>query len=283
MKGISIVDSHVHFWNPAELRYTWLDGLPALNRAFLPTEFAEADKVSNVIKLIFVEAGCESTQSQAEVDWVCGLAKNEPRLKGIVAHAPLEKGENARAELDALASRPLVKGVRRSLQGESDAEFCLRPNFLVGTKLLADFGFTFDLCVRHDQLRQAAELVQHIPQVTFVLDHFGKPDVRGKNPHQWATDLKALAAVPNVVCKISGLTTEADWSNWKPTDLEIYFQRTLELFGFDRVLFGGDWPVATQATSYEHWIETVHEMVSFASEADRLKLFQTNAERIYCV
>jgi L-fuconolactonase len=283
MNGFSIVDSHVHFWNPATLRYSWLDGLPALNRAFLPAAFAEASKAANVTKLIFVEAGCESAQSSAEVDWVCSVAKDEPRLKGIVAHAPLENGEKARAQLEMLASRPQVKGVRRSLQGECDFGFCLRREFISGTRLLAEFGFTLDLCVRHDQLRDVAELVRRVPQVNFVLDHFGKPDVRSKNPQRWAMDLEALAKLPNIVCKISGLATEADWNNWKPVDLKFYFERALEVFDFDRVLFGGDWPVATLATCYERWIETVQEMVSSASNADRVKLFQTNAERIYRV
>ena len=169
------------------------------------------------------------------------------------------------------------------MQGERDLEFCLLPDFVTGVELLAEFGFTFDLCVRHEQLRSVAELVRRVPQVTFVLDHFGKPDVRSKQAGPWATDLKALAALPNVVCKISGLTTEADWNHWQPADLKFYFGWTLECFGFDRVLFGGDWPVATLATSYERWVETVQDFVSFASDADQIKLFQTNAERIYRV
>ena len=86
-----------------------------------------------------------------------------------------------------------------------------------------------------------------------------------------------------MVCKFSGLTTEADWTRWQPADLEFYFKQTLECFGFDRILFGGDWPVATLATSYERWLETVRAFFSSASEADQIKLFQTNAERIYHV
>jgi L-fuconolactonase len=117
----------------------------------------------------------------------------------------------------------------------------------------------------------------------FVLDHFGKPDVRGKKTEPWAADLKLLAAMPNVVCKISGLTTEADWKTWQPADLKFYFEHTLECFGFDRILFGGDWPVATLATSYVRWLETVREFFSFATKVDQAKLFQTNAERIYRV
>jgi L-fuconolactonase len=95
--------------------------------------------------------------------------------------------------------------------------------------------------------------------------------------------LKALAALPNVVCKISGLTTEADRGNWQSTELKFYFEHALECFGFNRLMFGSDWPMATLATTYERWIETVQELFSFATEADQIKLFQTNAERIYRV
>jgi L-fuconolactonase len=270
-------------WNPAQFRYAWLDELPALNRAFLPADFAVASAGVNVNKLIYVESCCEPTQSLAEVDWVAGLAKAEPRLQGIIAQAPLEQGEAARSELEKLASRPLVKGVRGNLQGEQDLALCLRSEFIGGIQLLADFGFTFDLCVRHEQLHIAAELARRVPQVAFVLDHFGKPDVRSKQTGSWAADLKALAARPNVACKISGLTTEADWNHWQPSDLKFYFGWALECFGFDRVLFGGDWPVATLATSYERWVQTIQDFLSFARDVDQIKLFQTNAERIYRV
>jgi L-fuconolactonase len=283
MSASSIVDSHVHLWNPAQFRYAWLDGLPALNRAFLPADFSSVSANANVRKMIFVECGCEPTQSLAEVNWISNLAECEQRLKGIVAHAPLETGETVRDNLKKLAANPLVKGIRRNLQGELDTEFCLQPEFLTGVKLLAEFGYTFDLCIRHDQLPMAAKLVRRAPRVTFVLDHFGKPDVSAKKAEPWATNLKMLAALSNVVCKISGLTTEADWKNWQPDDLKCYFETVVEVFGFDRILFGGDWPVATLATSYDRWVETVRENLLFASETDLAKLFQTNAERIYRV
>ncbi len=281
MNALPLVDAHVHLWDPAQLRYAWLDGLPALNRPFLPEDFAAASAGFNVTKMIFVEAGCESAQSLAEVDWVTRLAKNEPRLRGIIAHAPLEKGAAVQAELIALATRTLVKGIRRLLQSEPETDFCLRPDFVAGVKLLANFGFTFDLCIRHDQLRGVAKLVEFVPEVTFILDHFGKPDVRGKQTEPWATDFKTLAAFPNVVCKLSGLTTEADWNHWQSDDLKFYVEHTLDTFGFDRILFGSDWPVSTLATTYPRWVETIFDMTSFASPAERTKLFQTNAERIY--
>ncbi len=281
MKTTGIVDSHVHFWNPQNLRYAWLDDLPELNRAFLPETFSQASAGEDVAKMVFVECGRESTESLLEADWVSGLAKTEPRLCAIVAHASLECGLAARAELELLVERPLVKGVRRLLQSEPEADFCLRGDFLAGVKLLAEFRYTFDLCIRHDQLRSVAELVRRVPEVNFVLDHFGKPPVRDGNIEPWATDLKALGNLPNVSCKISGLTTEADWETWSAAELQPYFDTALEAFGFDRILFGGDWPVCTLATDYQRWIETVAGFVAEASPAERDKLFRSNAERIY--
>lgn len=283
MSMFSIVDSHVHLWNPAKLRYLWLDNLPALNHAFLPVHYSDASATANVNKIIFVESGCAPSQNLAEVDWISRLAKEEPRLKGIIAHVPLEKGETVQPDLEKLSLNPLVKGVRRNLQGESDLGFCLQPNFIIGIKLLAKFNFTCDVCIRHEQLGSIVELVHRVPHVNFILDHFGKPDVRGKRFEPWATCFKSLAGLPNVVCKISGLATEADWKNWQKNDFQVYFQYALECFGFDRILFGSDWPVAVLATSYERWLNTVQGFFSFTEASDQIKLFQTNAERSYRV
>lgn len=283
MNAEYIVDSHVHLWDPARFHYPWLAGLPVLNRPFLPSDFAADNTVANHSKWVFIECGCDPAESLAEVDWICWLAKNETRIRGIVAHAPLEKGEMARADLEKLAARTLVKGIRRNLQGEGSLDFCLEPGFVAGVKLLKTFGFSFDICIRHEQLPAVVELVRRVPEVNFVLDHFGKPDVRSGKLEPWATDLKTLAKSPNIVCKISGLTTEADWKSWQPADLRVYFEKTLECFGFDRILFGSDWPVATLATSYERWMDTVQNLLPFIKDTDRTKVFQTNAERIYRV
>jgi L-fuconolactonase len=278
----AIVDAHVHLWNPERFRYSWLDGLPPLNRTMLPEDFADATASTGISKFIFVECGCEPAQSLQEVDWMAGLAETHPQLKGIIAHAPLERGKAILADLESLAGRPLVKGVRRNLQAENN-DFFKRPALVEGLKLLPGFNFTFDLCIRADQLPAASELVRSVPQVTFVLDHFGKPPVRDKSFEPWARNLRALAGAPNVVCKISGLTTEANWVEWQRADLEPYFDHALACFGLHRVMFGSDWPVATLATTYQRWIETVLDLFSFANERERAQLFQTNAERIYRV
>jgi L-fuconolactonase len=279
----AIVDSHVHLWDPKLLRYTWLDGLPELNRSFLPAEFCAASSGVNVTKMVFVEGGREPSQSLAEVDWVIGLATAEPRICGIIAHVPLEDRAASLALIAQLWRRPLVKGVRRLLQGEGDPEFCLRPDFIASVKLLKDFRLTLDLCIRHEQLSAVTKLVQLVPEVQFVLDHFGKPPVRDQKIEPWATQLKALAKLPNVSCKISGLATEADWQNWTIGELRPYFEIAFEAFGFDRVLFGGDWPVCTLAVDYPRWVDTVVQLAASANDSDRRKLFRENAERIYHV
>ena len=284
MKPVAnIVDSHVHVWDPARLPYPWLDSLPELNRAFLPADFAVASANAGMTKMIFVECGCDPSQNMAEVDWISTLARSEPRLCGVVAHVPVESGAAIAAHLEQLAAWPLVRGVRRLLQGERDPEFCLHSDFVDGVKRLAAFQFTFDICIRHEQLPAVTELVRRAPEIQFILDHCGKPPVRTGKIEPWATTLRALAALPNVCCKISGLATEADWKDWRTGDLKPYVDTVLESFGFDRVLFGGDWPVCTLATTYQRWLETVWELTSSASAAHRAKIFQTNAERIYRV
>jgi L-fuconolactonase len=276
-----IVDAHVHYWDPSLLPYDWLKGLPSLDRSFLPEDFSMASTGASISKIVFVESGCDVSRALDEVDWVTSLAHREPRIRAIVANAPLELGNGVREHLTHLAERPMVKGVRRLLQGESEADYCLKPGFLEGTGLLEEFGFSMDLCIRHDQLVAVTELVRKFPDVRFILDHFGKPLVKQGVMEPWLSQLRELAFLPNVSCKVSGLTTEADWDKWTEIDLKPYFDTVLESFGADRVIFAGDWPVCTLATEYQQWIETVAELTSSLSMEDSSKLFRSNAERIY--
>ena len=209
------------------------------------------------------------------------MALREPRIRAIVANAPLELGSGVMEHLTCLAKCPLVKGVRRLLQGEPEADYCLRPGFLEGTGLLEGFGLSMDLCIRNDQLVPVTELITKFPAVHFILDHFGKPLVKQGVVEPWFSQLRELAVLPNVSCKISGLTTEADWENWTAADLKPYFDAVQETFGPDRVIFAGDWPVCTLATEYQRWVETVAELTASLSTEDSAKLFRMNAERIY--
>jgi len=280
---IPFVDAHVHFWNPAKLNYPWLRSVPALNRTFLPEDYAAATQTAKAGKMIFVECGCAASQNIDEARWISEIATREQRLKGIVAQAPLEVGSRVTSALAKLAKNPLVKGVRRNLQGATDAYYCLHPNFVTGVHALAKYNFTFDLCIVHSQLQAVTQLAARCPEVFFVLDHCAKPAIRDKRLDPWRQHLRELAALPNVVCKISGLVSEANPAHCRAPDLEPYICHTLDCFGFDRVLFGGDWPVCQLATTYENWLTALQTILAEEPPASLKKLFQTNAERIYRV
>jgi L-fuconolactonase len=281
MPSFPLIDTHVHLWDPRQLRYAWLADVPALHRPFLIDDYRAACGPVAVEKLVFVQCECDPAQSAAEAAWVAEVARSEPRLRGIVAQAPLEKGDAVAADLAHLAEIPLVKGVRRLLQSEADDAFCLRPDFVRGVRLLPRHGFTFDLCIFHRQLANVIQLVRQCPEVSFVLDHIGKPDIKAGRLDPWRAELRELAALPNVTCKLSGLVTEADWARWTPADLRPYLDHVLACFGAGRVMFGGDWPVSTQATDYPRWVATLDDALRGCSPAELRQIYVRNAEQFY--
>lgn len=280
MPNFPIVDTHVHLWNPAKLRYPWLEEVPSLNRSFLLEDYRSACGAIDVEAMIFLECDAHPDDSLKEAAWVTSLSKEEPRIKGIVASAPLEKGEAAESVLEELADNPLVKGIRRLIQSES-LEFCVQPDFIKGVQMLEKFGLSFDICIYHPQLANTVKLVQSCPGVQFILDHIGKPDIKDQRLEPWKREIKALAALPNVLCKISGLVTEADVDSWTDDDLRPYIDHVIESFGFDRVIYGSDWPVSTQATEYPRWVETLDWAVEGCSDDELRKLFHDNAVQFY--
>jgi L-fuconolactonase len=280
MHSLPVIDSHIHFWDPGQLNYPWLEDVPALNRAFLPAHLAQAAAAVNLQKIVFVQADCVPEEGLAEVAWVSRLAQTEPRIQGIVAFAPLENRVVRADYLEELNAFPLVKGVRRLIQSEGPG-FASRPEFIQGVQQLAQFGFSFDICIVHTQMSDAIELVSQCPKVAFVLDHFGKPAIAGKEVEPWATQIRTLAQFPHVSCKLSGLVTEADHQNWTVGDLRPYLEIALDAFGPQRLMFGGDWPVSELAASYQQWVETAAALLSALSEADRRRVFFENAQRFY--
>lgn len=278
----SLVDTHVHLWDPEYLPYTWLEAFPTIHETHDLDDYDAAVGETTVESLVFVECteSFDDLTSRNEVRWVQSLARDDDRIQGIVAHASLEKGAAARSHLDWLAQRPLVKGVRRILQDEPD-DFCLRPDFVEGVRTLPDYGFTFDLTVRAPQLANVVQLVDRCPGVDFVLDHIGKPNIQGGRMDPWREQLAALADRPNVACKISGVLTEADPEDWTVDTVRPYVEHALVCFGIDRVLFGGDWPVVRLAADYTTWLDVLEACVQSCSEVEQQKLFRDNAERIY--
>ncbi len=277
----SVVDTHVHLWDTRRFRYPWLESLPKLNRPHLPQDYRLAVEGIPVTAMVFLQCEVDPSQAMEEARWAAGLTAQEPRLKGLIPWAPLEHGEEARGFLDRLKDLPNVKGVRRIIQYEPDPDFCLRPDFIRGVQLLSEYGWCFDICISHAHLKNATELVRRCPQVPFILDHIAKPDIRTGQREPWAAQLQELARLPNVTCKISGLVTEADHARWRREDLKPYIEHVLDSFGFDRVVYGGDWPVVTLAAEYRHWWEALGWALAGCSRDELHRLFHKNAQRVY--
>lgn len=281
MLNFPIVDTHVHLWDTKLLKYPWLSNIPLLNRPYLLADFDAQRGAVEVAQMMFVQAGAVDSQSLAEAEWVTQLAAEDGRITGIVAQAPLEQGTAVSSHLETLSQNPLVKGIRRLIQSEPDPAFCLQPDFVQGVQLLPQYEFSFDICIVHPQLASIIKLVAQCPNVQFVLDHIGKPNIKDQLFEPWRREIKMLSLFSNVSCKLSGLVTEADHARWQSEDLKPYIDHIIHCFGFERVMFGGDWPVSRLASSYPRWVETLAETVAGCSEAEMKQLFVENGRRFY--
>ncbi len=276
-----IVDSHVHIFDPANLSYPEISQVESLRRAFLPVDYRAACGDVEVGEFVFLEVAVADHQCIDEALWVQDQAKVDPRIKAIVANLPLEGGAAIEGDLARLAEIPLVRGVRRLIQSQPDPQFCLKPSFIEGVNLLPKYGFSFDICIYHPQFANALTFARQCPDVAFVLDHIGKPGIKAGEMEPWRSHMRALAEMPNVMCKISGVATEADHATWTEDDLRPYIDHAIETFGFDRVMFGGDWPVATLAIDYPRWVGIVENAVAGCSQDELRKLFRDNARSFY--
>jgi len=209
------------------------------------------------------------------------LAGTQPSIAGIVASGRPEH-EDFPAHLAALAKLSHVRCVRRVLHTQPDA-LSQSPRFAENLRRLPDFGFTFDLCMLARQLPLAHALVAQCPRVTFILDHCGVPDVKGRAFETWREHIRQLATLPNLSCKISGLVAYADPATWTVDDLRPWVEHVIASFGWDRIVWGGDWPVCTLSAPLARWVEATRTLTSGATDDQRAKLFHRNAEKIYRV
>jgi L-fuconolactonase len=276
-----VIDSHIHFWDPSRMRYAWLDQLPGLRRAFRP-EHLQTGAV-RINAMVFVEADRRQSEALTEVEWASALsAPSRPPVAGIVAAAALES-PGADGELDALAGSRDVKGVRRLLQ-DTRPGFALEPSFVRAVQSLAGRDLVFDVCVRQHQLAEVRALVEQCPEVTFVLDHVGKPRVGPLPDRSWLVEIERLAALSNVRCKLSGLTSEVldpigfggQSGLFRP-----YLEHAVQQFGPSRCMFGSDWPVASLTVTYEGWYEYVLAALMDLSAAEIAQVLGGTAVQVY--
>jgi L-fuconolactonase len=287
MPSFPIIDTHLHLWDPARGSYSWQRGNALLDRPYHVEDYRKASEGVGVEAMVFVECHVDDRpglgQYIKEIEFAEDEAKRDPSIRAIVAKAPLERGEGVEPILEEMVERfPSLRGIRRIPEFEPDPRaFILNARFLDGVRLLKKFGLHFELNVNYTQMDDALEFLQRVPDVPIVLDHCGKPGIRGGYIDIFRRHMEAVAAHPNVVCKLSDLPVEASWGGWTEADLKPFIETTIEAFGIQRVMYGGDWPVCLQATSLQRWVEVLDKTLNGLSQTELRMLYHDNANHFY--
>jgi L-fuconolactonase len=271
------IDAHQHFWIYDEREYGWMGaGMEALKRDHLPGDLWPSMQAAGIEGTVAVQA----RQNVEETRWLLDLADRHPFIRGVVGWVDLRSPQLGE-QLARLAAHPRLRGVRHVVHDEPDDRFLLREDVMRGIGALAGWGLTYDLLLFPRHLPVACELVARYPEQPFVLDHIAKPRIRAGLLEPWATDIRRLAAFPNVCCKVSGMVTEADWAGWQAADFRPYLDVVFEAFGPQRLMIGSDWPVCTVAGAYERVLQIVIEAIAQLSADERAAMMGGTATRFY--
>jgi L-fuconolactonase len=284
------IDTHQHYWRFVAQDFPWIDKhMPALQQDCLPADVLPALHSAGVDAVLAVQA----RSGAAETDFLLNLAQTHPHIAGVVGWTDL-RAANVGETLDAYAGQPLLKGLRHILQDEPQLQAVVRdPDFSRGLKAVQQRGLVYEVLVLDRQISAVVDLCARHNTHWLVLDHLGKPCIRdwlskAEVPSRWLASLRALAAMPHVVCKLSGLVTEGHWAGGgavRSQDAKIMlecFDRALELFGPNRILYGSDWPVCQLAAPYE----VVHGLAqrwanSRLTANEQNAFWSANAQRCY--
>ena len=271
-----IIDTHLHLIYLDKFTYDWLDREPPqLKQQWnAASYFAEAETLG-IEAALHMEVDVAEHQIDDENAFVLSV---DPRVVGAISNARPENADFP-AHLERLAAEPRIRGIRRLLQSAPD-DLSRGPLFRDNLKRLAPLGLTFDICIRPWQLGVARELVEACPDVQFVLDHCGNPPIASGDISAWRKDVAALAELPNVAGKISGILVHSP-RDWTAETLRPTIEHMIDVFGWDRVVFGSDRPVLTLNGTLTQWVDALKQIVSGASDDEQSKLFHRNAERIY--
>jgi L-fuconolactonase len=271
------IDAHQHFWvyNPRE--HGWIgDSMTSIRHDFLPVDLKPELERSGFDGTVAVQV----RQTLEETRWLLELAASSSYIRGVVGWVDLRSAQ-VRTQLESFAENPKLVGIRHIVQSEPDDQFLLRPDFLRGISVLGEFDLAYDLLIYPKHLPVAAEFVRHFPSQRFVLDHMAKPPIKSGEIQSWARDIRDLALLPNIFCKLSGLVTEADWQRWTPEHLLPYLDAVFECFGPERLMIGSDWPVCTVAASYSQAVDIVKNYVSNFPVEVREAVLGGNAARFW--
>ncbi|MET7485373.1 amidohydrolase family protein [Streptomyces sp. NPDC005538] len=275
------VDAHHHVWDLSVRDQDWITGpeLQPLRRDFTVTDLEPEARAAGIDRTVLVQ----TVTVAEETPEFLALADAHDIIAGVVGWTDLTRPDIADelARLRELPGGHHLKGIRHQVQGEPDPNWLLRPDVLRGLAAVADAGLVYDLLVLPQQLPACVETAAFLPQLTFVLNHLGKPPIASGQLEPWATPLRSLAALPNTYCKLSGLVTEADWKTWRTKDLRPYADTALDAFGPSRLMFGSDWPVCTLAATYAQVADAAGELTEDLSAAERAAVFEGTATRVY--
>ncbi len=273
------IDAHQHFWLFDPVKDAWItDDMDVLQKNFLPGDIEPVMQYNNIAGCIAVQAG----QSERETMFLLGLAAQHPGIWGVVGWVDLQ-ADNIEERLIYFKQFEKLKGFRHILQAEPDTEFILNEKFQHGIEMLDKYGFTFDLLIKPQHLKIAEKLVSAHPGQRFVVDHLAKPLIKDKQLQPWQDDLFTLAQHTNVLCKISGMLTEADWYSWEPSDFTAYLDAAFGAFGADSVMFGSDWPVCTLAGGYNRFVKLLELYMAQFNTAEQALFWGKNAMDFYAI
>jgi predicted TIM-barrel fold metal-dependent hydrolase len=282
-EAVPVVDTHQHLWDLREFKLPWIKAGSPLARNFVLDDYRRATEGLNIVKTVYMEVDVDPSQQDAEADFVIGLCRDYEKTKvagAVISGRPASDGFPK--YVGRFRGSKYVKGLRQVLHGDgTKAGYCLEPAFVKGIRLLGEYGLSFDLCMRPGELPDGARLVDRCPDTRFILDHCGNADLQAKDRSQWQRDIAEVAKRKNVVCKVSGIVASARPGAWGAEDLAPIVNHTLEAFGPDRVMFGGDWPVCTLAATYRQWLEALKAIVKARKEEEQRKLFHENAVKFY--
>jgi L-fuconolactonase len=270
------LDAHQHFWSYDAAQYPWIPPGSPLHRSWLPDDLAALQQPLGFEGSIAVQA----RQVVGESDWLLSLADKHANVKGVVGWVDL-RSDRVEADLARLAAHPKFVGVRHVVQEEPDVDFMLGRDFQRGISKLRAHGLTYDILIYPKQLEAAIRLAEDFPQQPFVLDHLAKPHIKDGALEPWKSQLRRLAELPNVHCKVSGMLTEADHKAWRAEQFRPYLDTVFEAFGPARLMYGSDWPVCLFAGSYEQAYRLVDDYARGLTDAERAGLFGGNCARFY--
>jgi L-fuconolactonase len=271
------LDSHQHFWEYDPAEYPWItEKLARIRRSFLPPDLEPELNRAGIDGCIAVQA----RQTIEESRWLLGLADRYDFIKGVVGWVDL-RAPDVEKDLEMLARHPKFVGVRHVAQDEPDDRFLVGKDFLRGISKLKQFDLAYDILIFPKQLPAAIELVNRFPEQRFVLDHIAKPVIREKLMEPWRTQIRELAKASNVMCKLSGMVTEANWDGWREEDFFPYLDLVAEAFGLDRLMFGSDWPVCLLSGEYQKVYGIVMNWQREQDVKDAVGLMGDNCARFY--